>query len=167
LDNGKLRTKILSDPYYRFKTAQEVQLAGQLGVKIDANQAGIDDWLRLPGLSIHQARSLVQLTQSGLHFYALDDVAAALGLPVGRLQPWLAVLQFCYYDLDSAAAGQLNPNTATVEDWLKFPEIDAALAHRIVRDRIQLGRFANLADLQQRLSLPTDLLRNLLHRLRF
>ncbi|MBN3922070.1 MAG: ComEA family DNA-binding protein, partial [Nostoc sp. NMS4] len=58
----KLRAKLLNDPYYRLQSGEEIQIAAQLGIRIDANQATVDDWLRLPGLSIHQARSLVELS---------------------------------------------------------------------------------------------------------
>ena len=75
-----LKAKLRRDPMMRLSTAAEVVVAADLGVRIDANQATVDDWLRLPGLSIHQARTLVRLSQNGVVFYALDDVAAALGL---------------------------------------------------------------------------------------
>ncbi len=154
----------LTDPYYRFQTPAEVQLAAELGVRIDVNQASVDDWLRLPGLSIHQARSLVDLTQNGLQFYALEDLAAALGLSVQRLQPLAPVLQFCYY---GGSLTLVNPNTATVEHLLQIPGVDAALAHGIVRDRVTAGPYRHLADLQQRLALSAASVAKLLHYLRF
>lgn len=58
----------LQDPYYRFQSVEELRLAAVLGVRLDVNQASVDDWLRLPGLSIHQARLLVTLNQSGCSF---------------------------------------------------------------------------------------------------
>jgi len=57
----KLRSKLLNDPYYRFQSIEEIAIAVSLGIRIDVNQANVDDWLRLPGLSIHHARSLVKL----------------------------------------------------------------------------------------------------------
>ncbi|HEY9302535.1 MAG TPA: ComEA family DNA-binding protein, partial [Phormidium sp.] len=76
LPQRSIRTRILKDPYYRFQSLEEVALAASLGIKIDANEATVDDWLRLPGLSIHQARSLVELTRNGIQFHCLEDVAA-------------------------------------------------------------------------------------------
>ena len=35
-----LRKKLAADSYYRFRSADEVQLAARLGVRIDANQIG-------------------------------------------------------------------------------------------------------------------------------
>ena len=72
-----LRSRIVEDPYYRFRSAFEIAVAADLGVKIDVNQATVDDWLRLPGISIHQANQLVTLSQAGVAFYSISDVAAA------------------------------------------------------------------------------------------
>ena len=75
------RQKMANDPYYRFGSLAELPIAAELGIKIDVNSATIDDWLRLPGLSIHQARALVALQQAGLELYSIEDLAAALGMP--------------------------------------------------------------------------------------
>ncbi|MDJ1183607.1 hypothetical protein PMH09_10385 [Roseofilum sp. BLCC_M143] len=91
------RDRILNDPYYRFQSIAEIEFAAKLGIRIDVNQATIDDWLRLPIISIHQARSLVRLTQSGVQFYDLEDIADALELPVQSLRAIAPILQFCYY----------------------------------------------------------------------
>lgn len=161
------RRKQLTDPYYRFQSAEEVRLAATLGVWIDANQADVDDWLRLPGLSIHQARSLVVLQRSGVQFYCLDDVAAALSLSVQKLQPYAPILRFCYYDPESSCAIQsLDLNAASVEMLSRIPQIDIYLARAIVQQRQSGGRYRSLADLQQRLSLPAALMTHLIHYLR-
>jgi DNA uptake protein ComE-like DNA-binding protein len=145
-----------------------VQLAAKLGVCIDVNQAGIDDWLRLPGLSIHQARTLVQLTQSGVQFYAIEDLAATLGMPIQRLQPLAPILLFCFYDPESAYEPQrINPNTASVEQLQHIPQVTASIARAMIRDRISTGPYQNLADLQQRLELPSSVVQDLLPYLRF
>jgi len=161
-----LRTRLLNDPYYRLQSNAEIAVAAALGIQIDANQASVDDWLRLPGLSIHQARSLVELSQAGVRFYCLEDIAAALNLPLQRLKPLEPVLKFCYYDdLDSKAL--VNPNTATVEMLLQIPAIEPSLAQAVVQNRLMSGHYRNLADFQRRLSLPGDLTTQLMHYLRF
>ncbi|MCE2664314.1 MAG: ComEA family DNA-binding protein, partial [Microcystis sp. 53602_E8] len=43
-----LKAKISNDPYYRFRSLDEIAMAAQLGIKINVSQAGVDDWLRLP-----------------------------------------------------------------------------------------------------------------------
>lgn len=163
-----IRNRLLKDPYYRFGSIEEVVLAASLGIKIDVNQATVDDWLRLPGLSIHQARSLVELSRNGIQFHCLEDVAAALSLSVQRLQPLAPILQFCYYDVESIHSPLLiNPNTATREMLTKIVCIDSFLADKIVANRESSGLYRNLADFQNRLSLPSELISQLMHHLRF
>lgn len=163
-----LRSRLATDSYYRFQSMDEVRLAAELGVKIDVNQADVDDWLRLPGMSIHQARTLTGLTQSGVQFHCLDDVAAALNLPIHRLKPLEPILAFCYYDPDSVhALPQTNPNIASIEALVRIPAIDLFLARAIVQNRQTYGTYRNLADLQQRLSLPSQLTADLMHYLSF
>lgn len=168
LPQRSIRTRILKDPYYRFQSLEEVALAASLGIKIDANEATVDDWLRLPGLSIHQARSLVELTRNGIQFHCLEDVAAALGLSMQRLKPLAPVLQFCYYDVESLYSPQpINPNTATGEMLNQIPCVDPMLANKIVTNRESAGLYRSLADFQNRLSLPSELISQLMHYLRF
>lgn len=158
----------VGNPFERFATIAAVQAAARQGQRIDVNQATVDDWLRLPGISISQARSLVQLTQAGVRFYHLDDVAAALGLAVTTLHPLAPILQFCYYDPASSIEIQaVNVNLASVEQLIRVPPIDLYLARRMVGDRQHRGRYANLADLQQRLALSASMTHELLHFLRF
>lgn len=163
----RARSPGLTDPYYRFQSAEEVQQAAHCGVRIDVNRAGVDDWLRLPGLSIHQARTLTELTQGGVSFHCLEDVAAAINVPVQRLQAVAPVLLFCYYSPDSAVTIQpINVNTSTAEQLLRVPSIDLYLARLIVQNRRQ-GPYRNLPDLQRRLGLSPELTANLLHYLSF
>lgn len=158
--------RLLTDPYYRLRSLDEVRLAAALGVRIDVNRACVDDWLRLPGLSIHQARSLVALTQAGVPFYCLEDVAAALNLPVQRLRPLEPILQFCYYE-GSEVIHLLNVNRASVEQLTRVPAIDLYLARAIVQNRQRSGAYRTLAELQQRLALPGPLVAEIMHYLTF
>lgn len=161
------RSRIVNDPYYRFQSLEELQLAVSLGVKIDVNQASIDDWLRLPGLSIHQARTLTDLTQSGVHLHSLEDIAAALNMPIQRLKPLEPVLSFCYYDPSSLHTIQpINVNTASVEMLTRIPCVDLHLARTIVHYRSQ-GPYRNLPHLQRRLSLSSELTSKLMHYVKF
>ncbi len=163
LQQGLRQPQRFQEPYYRFQSVAEVQQAAQMGIYIDANQAKVDDWLRLPGLSIHQARSLEALSQSGVQFHALDDLAAALNVPVQRLQGLQPILKFCYYDPASPCEPtKLNVNTASVEQLTKIPDLDLFLARKILEQR-QQRRFQHIADLQQRLGLPATLVSQLMH----
>jgi DNA uptake protein ComE-like DNA-binding protein len=161
-----LRSRILEDPYYRFKSAFEIAVAGDLGVQIDVNQAGVDDWLRLPGISIHQARQLVALSQSGVAFYSISDLAAVLNTPLARLQ-WLApVLSFQYYD-ESLAPACVNVNLATVSELAQMAQIEPELAAQIIAERSASGNFTDLVNFQQRLGLSGKSIGQLMHYLQF
>jgi DNA uptake protein ComE-like DNA-binding protein len=161
-----LRSRIIEDPYYRFKSPFEIAVAADLGIKIDVNQAGIDDWLRLPGISIHQARQLVSLSQAGVAFYSISDLAAALNIQISRLQ-WLApVLSFQYYDT-ALALTTANINRSTVAELIQIPQISPELAAQIITQREQDGDFTDLLNFQQRLGLSGESIGKLMHYLQF
>lgn len=161
-----LRHRLKADPYYRFRSFDELTLAATWGIRIDANTASVDEWLRLPGISIHQARSLVQLTTSGLSFSCVEDVAAALDMPLQKIQNWAAILQFCYYASERIEPVAIKVNTATVAQLMEVPAISASLGRVIVYYR-QKQPFTDLADLQHRLSLSPEVTAELLHYLSF
>lgn len=162
-----LRQRLQQEPYYRFQSFEEMQIAASWGIHIDANIASVDDWLRLPGISIHQARSLTQLTEKGMAFTCIEDIAAALNLPTGQVQPWQVMLQFCYYDREIALEpADIDANKATAEELATVPTIDTFLGRAIVHYR-KNGDYKNLADLQDRLRLTTAKTAELLHYLKF
>lgn len=161
-----IRNKLLNDPYYRLQSTKEIAIAASLGIQIDVNKAQVDDWLRLPGLSIHQARSLVQLCQAGVQFCCVEDIAAALNISVQHLQPLVPVLKFCYYDQTGTIA-PISPNTATAQQLIAIPAIDLDLAQSIVQNRDLQGAYRNLVDFQRRLSLPGALISQLMYYLQF
>ncbi len=164
----KIKQRILNDPYYRFQSIREIAIAAELGIKINVNQASIDDWLRLPGFSIHQARSLVDLVGMGVQLLCIEDVAAAISLPVQRLKPLEPILQFEYYDrLSPLSPQKVNPNKASLAEIAQIPIMDETLAEKIFTERQQQGNYANLADLQRRLELDGRAIANLMYYLQF
>lgn len=152
-----------SEPYYRFRSIAELQAAAQRGQRIAVHNATVDDWLRLPGLSIHQAKTLVDLQTAGLELYSIEDLAAALEMPLHRIQGWEAILSFEYHHPEAAPL-QVNPNRATLAELQQI--LAPALAERIAAER-QISEFQNLADLQRRLQLDGPALNQLLLYLRF
>ncbi len=167
-DRWAIRERLLSDPYYRLQSIEEIAVAAELGIKIDVNQASVDDWLRLPGISIHQARSLVELVGMGVQLLCIEDIAAAISVPLGRIEPLEPLLYFCYYDPESHSIPQrVNPNTASVEQLRQIPLLEISSAQMIVHNRQQNGAYRNLADLQRRLALDSQLTSQLMHYLQF
>jgi len=162
------RKRILEDRNYRLQSLEDVAIAAQLGCKVDVNRAVVDDWLRLPGISIHQARLLVQLSHQGVRFYCIEDLAAALSLPPQYFQPLEIVLGFYYYPPETQpTTARINPNTATLEVLLTIPGVDPRLAGAIMGDRQTKGKYQNLGDLQSRLTLSGEITAQIMHYLHF
>jgi len=164
----RLRAKIKNDPYYRFQSLEEIAIAAELNVAIEVNFATVDDWLRLPGISIRQAQTLTDLTAAGIQFYSLEDIAAALNLPLQRLQPFAPILRFTFTDPESELRPcSINPNTATADELATVPFLDRPLAEQVVDNRLKYGNYRNLADFHHRLALTSQLTAQLMHYLRF
>ncbi len=167
--DSEARTRVLEiqqNPYCRLCTLDDVAIAVELGLFIDANRAGVDDWLRLPHLSIHQARQLVALRQAGVVFYCLEDVSSGLGVSTAVLQQFSMLIQFRYYSVDETSIGGLNPNYAPLTALAELPGVSEEVARSIVMTR-EAAPFRDLVDLQRRLGLPRDVVNQLLHYLRF
>jgi len=163
-----IRNKIKNDPYYRFQSLQEVAIAVELGIIIDVNQATVDDWLRLPGFSIHQAKSLVDLVAMGIQLFCIEDIAAAINFPVQRLQPYESILAFAYYGRFSTLSPEkTNLNTAAIEEITIIPGMNPDLATKLLENRQSDGKYRNLVDLQRRLNLDRELISQLMHCVQF
>lgn len=165
---SQLKKQILNNPYYRFQTLEEIQIAIELGITIDVNQANIDDWLRLPLFSIRQAKILVELKEIGVQFLSLEDIATALNIPIHQLQPFADLLVFCYYSPDSLISPQkVNINLATLGTLNKTPLINPTLAEKIITNRAEKGKYKNLLDFQKRLDLTGEEISQLMYYLQF
>ena len=162
-----VRSRIQSDPTYRLQTLEDVAIAAELGVAIDVNRATESDWFRLPILTEDQGRSLTALSQSGVQFHCLDDIAAALNLPAQHLKPLEPILKFYYYDTDDLTAPTpINPNQASIAALANIPGMTITLALQIIHHRTSRP-FKDLADLQKRLSLSAETVEALMHYVHF
>ncbi len=163
----RIRQQILNDPFYRFQSLEEIAIAAELGIKIEVTQASVDDLLRLPGISIHQARNLVELIHLGVEILSIEDMASALNIPLQRLNPLKPILAFSYYDPESLLTPEkVNPNTVTAGQ-LQTIILDDNLAQAILENRQQYGDYKNLIDLQQRLNLNGKTISHLMHYFQF
>ncbi|EAZ92880.1 helix-hairpin-helix domain-containing protein [Crocosphaera chwakensis] len=168
LRKRKLRQQIENDPYYRFQSLEEIAIAEELGIKIDVTQATIDDLLRLPGISIHQARNLVELMQTGVEILSIEDMAAALNIPLSRLKPFNPILTFSYYDPESLVTPKkININTANLKELEEIYGISEQIKKEIISDRSTKGNYKNLVDLQKRLRLNATIISELMHYITF
>jgi DNA uptake protein ComE-like DNA-binding protein len=161
-------TILWQDPRYRFRSLLELNQAVRLGFRLDVSTATIDDWLRLPLFSIHQARLLVQLQRGGVAFHCPEDIAAALGWTPAQIAPLSEALRFTYYEADSPLnCPRLNPNRTEGSKLLTLPGMNPALVQQLINDREQRGPFRDLADFQARLNLPGEQISDLMHYLIF
>ncbi|MBE9136998.1 ComEA family DNA-binding protein [Nodosilinea sp. LEGE 07088] len=158
-----LANRLSQEPGYRLRSYREVYQAAGLGFSIDVNRATVDDWLRLPGLSIRQAQRLVRLRQTGVQFHCLEDLAAALSIAPTQIAPLGAVLSFCYYDGQGDTLPTISLNQATTQQLCGVPGMSPALAEAIVQERSQRGPYRDLADLQRRLGLAPDVVQTLMY----
>lgn len=135
--------------------------------QIDVNRASRADWLRLPGCRDDQADLLQKLQQGGVQLSGPEDLAQLLDLPQETLQRWRPHLLFRWYseppppppepvDLNRAGAAALGSL------GLLTPERCA----RLLRERARRP-FSDLADLQQRLALPSTVVEALIGRVVF
>ncbi len=160
--------KIQQDPYYRFQSLEEITIAAGLGIKIDVNIASVDDWLRLPGISIIQAQKLVEINQAGIHFLCIEDLAAALSVSVLKIQEWQPILYFAYYATDSfIAPAKINLNQATLEKLTTIPNLEENIIKQILIEKESNGDYRHIGDLQQRLNLTADMAYHLMNYLQF
>lgn len=163
-----IRNKIANDPYYRFQSLTEIAIAVELGIKIDVNQASVDDWLRLPGFSIHQARLLVELVKMGIQLFCIEDIAAATNVPLQHLLPYEPILAFAYYDsLSILSPEKININTASIAELTTIPHITPDIACQIQSDIQANGKYRNIVDVQRRLNLNRELTSQLMHYVSF
>ncbi len=164
LQRQKLRATLEKNPYHRLHSSLEVAVAAELGIQIDVNRATIDEWLRISLISIHQARNLVSLSQMGVQFLSLEDLAAALNLSLTQIKFFEPILYFGYYEPSSLITPQrLNVNQASFSDLEGICLINSRLADAIIEDRQEKGSYKSLADLQNRLKLDGQLMSQLIH----
>ena len=106
------------------------------------------------------------MRQGGVQFHCLEDLAAALGVSAGSLSPLAPVLSFCYYEEHQGTLPSVNLNQASTQQLGAIPGLPLELAQAMVQERSRGGPYRDLADLQRRLGLPSDLVRSLLYYLR-
>jgi len=158
----KIRTLLSQNPYHRLNSALEVSIASDLGLTIDVNRASIDQWLRLSILSIHQARTLFELSRQNVQFLSLEDISAAINVSPNQLKPFESILYFGYYATPmSLSPNKLHVNNASIEQLSTVDCIGQDLALTIVDERQRAGPYSTLANFQIRLSLDSELMSQL------
>jgi DNA uptake protein ComE-like DNA-binding protein len=163
-----LALKLRQEPARSLRTAEEVRHAAALGWRLDVNRASAGDWARLPGIDTGQVDLLLRLQAGGVQLSGAEDLQRLLDLPSAQLECWLPVLLFRWYGepaTPSPAEIRIDLNRAGPTQ-LERLGLSSERRQRLLRERAR-GPFRDLADLQQRLHLPPDLVEHWIGKVRF
>ena len=163
-----LALKLSQNPALRLRDAAEVRHAAALGWRLDVNRATRADWLRLPGLSPAQVDLLLRLQAGGVQLSGPEDLKNLLELSPYQLAAWLPLLEFRWYGeapTTSSSPPPLDLNRARPIDLLALG-LSRERIRRLLRERAR-SPFLDLAELQQRLQLPPELVESWIGRVRF
>lgn len=161
------RLAFIANPRRRLTSDTDLRLAQELGMGIDINRASIDDLLRLPGMSIIEARRIVEARSSSGPYLSADELVERAEISANKVRNLEALLQFCYYETTPALTTHCDINDASASELAQIEGISAALADRIVLEREAHGEYASLSELRDRLALPARTVARLVNRLNF
>ena len=134
--------------------------------RIDVNRASAGDWLLLPGCSNDQAELLVRLQRGGVQLSGPEDLARLLDLSSQQLERWRPHLLFRWYSEPPVVEQPpLDLNRAT-DAQLQELGLSEARRQRLRSER-RKAPFRDLADLQERLVLPPEVVESLIGRTSF
>ena len=163
-----LALKLQQNPALKLEDAGAVERAAALGWRLDVNRATAADWLRLPGIAANQVDLLLRLQAGGIQLSGADDLQRVLDLSAALVRGWLPLLEFRWYGepaapLQSTALVDLNQASSQEMGGLG---LDPARLSRLLRER-RRSPFRDLADLQQRLQFPADLVESWIGKVSF
>lgn len=167
IERDLLELKLRQNPGRRLRNADEVRLAADLGWRLDVNRATAADWLRLPGIAPDQVDLLMRLQAGGVQLSGTEDLQRLLELPAAVIASWQPLLQFRWYGEPPTAppAPRLDLNQAN-DLQLQQLGLSSQRRARLLRERAR-APFQDLADLQQRLQLPADLIESWIGKVSF
>ncbi|MCP9849074.1 hypothetical protein [Cyanobium sp. Morenito 9A2] len=167
LERELLALKLRQNPALRLSSFDEVKHAAALGWSLDVNRATAADWLRLPGCTPRQVDLLLRLQRGGVQLSGPEDLQRLLELPEPLLRGWQPLLRFRWYaEAATSGAAPLDLNQASGDQLERCLGLAAERIQGLLRER-QRGGFLDLADLQQRLQLPADVVEGLIGKVRF
>ncbi len=132
------------------------------GERIDPNTAGEEDLDRLPGVGPAVAGRIVQMRRDRGPFTGPQDLLSVPGVGPATLARIIPHLEWSIQPRRGGAAGpsrpardpaalrapQLDLNRASQEDLESLPGVGPVMAERILRLRLELGRFRSVEELQ-------------------
>jgi DNA uptake protein ComE-like DNA-binding protein len=168
IERDLLSLKLQQNPALRLSSALEVQHAAALGWRLDVNRATATDWLRLPGITPDQVNLLLRLQRGGVQLTGAEDLGQALDLTLDQVADWLPLLDFRWYSEPpntATASARLDLNLASARELVELG-LSSERCQRLLRERAR-EPFRDLADLQERLQLPSDLMERWIGKVRF
>ncbi|MCX5931172.1 MAG: hypothetical protein NTW83_04930 [Cyanobacteria bacterium] len=162
-----LALKLAQNPGLRLTNAQQVLQAAALGWRLDVNRATAADWLRLPGCTPTQVDLLLRLQSGGVQLSGPEDLQKLLGVEAGLIRSWTPLLEFRWYgDAPATQPPTLDLNRCRAEQLQGPLALEESRLRRLLQERSR-APFRDLADLQQRLQLPAELVEGLIGRVSF
>jgi hypothetical protein len=167
VERDLLALKLRQNPGLRLRNANEVSHAAALGWRLDVNRATRADWLRLPGIDAQHVDLLLRLQAGGVQLSGPEDLQRLLELPAAVVAAWLPLLEFRWYGEppSTPSEARLDLNQARLPD-LQALGLSPERSQRLLRERAR-SPFRDLADLQERLQLPPDLVERWIGKVRF
>jgi DNA uptake protein ComE-like DNA-binding protein len=167
VERDLLDLRLRQQPDHRLRNATEVRLAAELGWRLDVNRATAADWLRLPGISADQVDLLIRLQAGGVQLSGPEDLQRLLDLPAAVITGWQPLLAYRWYGEPPAGSppARVDINKAHVRE-LEALGLSSQRCSRLLRERARAA-FEDLADLQQRLHLPAELIESWIGRVSF
>jgi DNA uptake protein ComE-like DNA-binding protein len=163
-----LALKLQQNPALKLDDAEAVKRAAALGWRLDVNRATAADWLRLPGIAGDQVDLLLRLQAGGIQLSGADDLQRVLDLSEAVVRCWLPLLEFRWYGEPATpiqSATRVDLNQASSQE-LAGLGLDPPRLSRLLRERSR-SPFRDLADLQQRLQFPADLVESWIGKVSF
>jgi DNA uptake protein ComE-like DNA-binding protein len=135
---------------------------------VDVNRASASQWRQLPGCSEAMVDLLLRLQRGGVQFSQAEDLIQLLDLPPELAERWRPHLVIHWYGdaPPQPPAPPLDLNAAAPERLTAALLWPADRLQRLIQER-RRRPFDNLADLQERLCLPPEVVEQLIGRVRF
>jgi len=168
IERDLLSLKLQQNPSLRLSSGLEVRHAAALGWRLDVNRATAADWLRLPGMTPDQVNLLLRLQRGGVQLSGAEDLREALDLTANQVAEWLPLLDFRWYSEPPSPpppGARLDVNLATARELGELG-LSSERCQRLHRERAR-EPFRDLADLQERLQLPSELVERWIGKVRF
>ncbi len=135
---------------------------------VDVNRATATEWRQLPGCTEEMIHLLIRLQKGGVQLSGAEDLSQLLNLSPSLSDKWFPHLIFRWYgnapSINPKALLDINCESAkAIKLGLQWEE---ERIKRLIRER-QKEPFKNLADLQERMTLPASVIEELIGNVSF